>query len=65
MTFFALIKVTQKHNEVCMDTSYYCYLTTTCIFSMDPSHTEHTDTIFVVYNEGLTMTQPKASLQFS
>ncbi len=26
---FALIKVTQNHNEVCMDTSYCCHLTTT------------------------------------
>ena len=30
---FALIKVTQNHNEVCMDTSYCCHLTTTHTFS--------------------------------
>ncbi len=36
---FALIKVTQKHNDICMDKSYCCHLTMTHTFSMD--HLSH------------------------
>ena len=38
---FALIKVTQNHNEVCMDTSYCCHLTTTHTFSTHLHHLCH------------------------
>ncbi len=46
-------------------TTRYVWIYHTVVTSIDHPYTENTDTIFVVYNEGLTTTQPKASLQFS